>query len=205
MRDEGDPLDLLTKHEIRDLLGKGWLTHDGMWFLHAAAELGVDRANALNRAAIRGMSEIEVRRLVGALEVDLDGLTTSDQVRRLITNGLALLLPDSVSSRIRVSAPDPAIVRLEWDDGECFAYKGMRRAGLLDGYECGVVYRIECWLEALGIRHEVDPAVGRCQMRVGASCVSEIHLVFYSQQHSGATGDGPAHSGHVPPGAGQPC
>ncbi len=178
MADEGDPLGRLTKEAIRDLLGKGWLTHDGMWFIKAAAEVGVDGANELNRAAIHGMSEIEVRRLLEALDVDPAGLTSSGDVCRFLTDGLAVLLPDSVASRIRLSAPDDATVRVGWEDGECFAYKGMRRAGLLDGYECGVVYRIECWLKALGIRHEVDPAVGRCQMRVDSSCRSDIHVVF---------------------------
>jgi len=56
----------------------------------------------------------------------------------------------------------------------------MKRAGLLDGYECGVVYRIECWLEALGIRHQVVPPVGPCQMRADGVCSSEIHLMFDS-------------------------
>jgi hypothetical protein len=88
-----------------------------------------------------------------------------------------VLLPESVSSRIVVSAPDPATIRLEWEASECFAYKGMRRAGLLDGYECGVVYRIQCWMEALGTRHDIDPPVGRCRMTPDAGCVTEIRLV----------------------------
>ena len=33
-----DPLAKVDKEELRDLLGKGWLTHDGMWFVHAAAD-----------------------------------------------------------------------------------------------------------------------------------------------------------------------
>jgi hypothetical protein len=182
MADEGeDRLGRLTKEAIRDLLGKGWLTHDGMWFINAAAELGVDRANELNRAAIHGMAEIEVRRLLEALDVHPAGLATSGDVCRFLTDGLAVLLPDSVATRIRLTAPDEATVRVEWENGECFAYKGMRRAGLLDGYECGVVYRIECWLKALGIRHQVVPAVGRCQMRVDGRCASDIRLVFDSQ------------------------
>ena len=175
--DDGGALRHLTKGQIRDLLGKGWLTHDGMWFVNAAATLGIDQANALNWAAIRSMSEMEVRRLVETLGVDPGGLMTADDVCRLLTDGLALLLPDSVSSRMRVSAPDSATVRLKWDDRECFAYKGMKRAGMLDGYVCGVIYRIECWLEALNIGHEVDPPTGRCRMRLNGACVTEIHLV----------------------------
>ena len=178
---DGDPLDRLSKQEIRDLLGKGWLTHDGMWFVHTAAELGMDRANVLNRASIRGMSEIEIRRLVAALATDTNALTSSDDLCLLLTEGLAVLLPESVSSLITVSAPDSSTVCVEWDDGEYFAYKGMRRAGLLDGYECGVVYRIECWLEALDIPHDVDPPTGLCRMAVDGRCVTRIHLARPSQ------------------------
>jgi len=46
----------IKKEEIRDLLGKGWLTHDGMWFYQTAKEFGIDKANELNRAAIKSMS-----------------------------------------------------------------------------------------------------------------------------------------------------
>lgn len=176
MEDPGDPLGRLTREEIRDLVGKGWLTHDGMWFVNAAAELGIERANDLNRAAIRSMAGIEVARLTKALEVDPGGITDSEDLCRLLADGFTLLLPGSVASRIGVSAPDPGTLRMKWDDGECFAYKGMKRAGLLDGYECGVVYRIECWLEALGIRFETDPPPGLCMMRTGGRCATEITL-----------------------------
>ncbi|MBU1227273.1 MAG: hypothetical protein KJ698_08700, partial [Actinobacteria bacterium] len=127
MSTRAGPLDRMAKDQIRDLLAKGWLTHDGMWFVHVAAELGIERANALNRAAIRSMSEIEVGRLLDALGVDAAALTTSDQVCSLLADGLAVVLPDSISSRISLSAPDPTAIRIEWDEGECFAYRGMRR------------------------------------------------------------------------------
>ena len=37
--------DDIRKEEIRDLLGKGWLTHDGAWFAAVAQELGIEQAN----------------------------------------------------------------------------------------------------------------------------------------------------------------
>jgi len=51
-------LDCVKKEEIRDLLGKGWLTHDGMWFFNVCQEFGIERANTLNRAAIKSVSVI---------------------------------------------------------------------------------------------------------------------------------------------------
>jgi len=44
-------LDRIEKKEIRDLLGKGWLTHDGMWFYHAYKELGIEKANPVTQKA----------------------------------------------------------------------------------------------------------------------------------------------------------
>ncbi len=52
-----------TREQVRDLVAKGWLTHDGMWFDEAARSLGIDAANDLNRAAIRAMAPFEVSRL----------------------------------------------------------------------------------------------------------------------------------------------
>ena len=60
-------LDRIEKREIRNLLGKGWLTHGGMWFFHAGRELGTEQANALNRAALKSTAPIEVQRAKQAL------------------------------------------------------------------------------------------------------------------------------------------
>lgn len=166
---ERDPLNRVSKEALRDLLCKGWLTHDGMWFFAAAAELGIEAANDLNRRAIRAMSEIEIRRLLGALGLSVEHLDDPEAIVAVLEDALALLLPDSVASRFRVTAGDDH-VRWEWDDGECFAFKGMRRAGLLDGYECGVIYRIQCWFEHLGIPSDTDPAVGKCLMARDGHC-----------------------------------
>ena len=42
-------LDEIEKTEIRNLLGKGWLTHDGMWFYNICQEFGIEKANELNK------------------------------------------------------------------------------------------------------------------------------------------------------------
>jgi hypothetical protein len=57
-------MDVVGKEEIRDLLGKGWLTHDGMWFYSVYMEYGIAKANKLNKDAIKSMVPFEVQRLL---------------------------------------------------------------------------------------------------------------------------------------------
>ena len=66
----------------------------------------------------------------------------------------------------------------EWESGECFAFKGMKRIGIIDGYQCGVMYRIECWLEALGIKYSIDPRIDKCIMHETGACLGEIKVRF---------------------------
>jgi len=170
--------DHVTDHdpaELRGLLAKGWLTHDGMWFDEAARALGVEAANDLNRAAIRAMVPFEVSRLCRALGVDPATLGSAAAVACFVGAGIRLVTPESVSSHLRVDARDDAL-HWEWDDRECFAYRGMQRYGWLGGYRCGVIYRIECWLEALGVRPRGAPVVEQCAMHSSGRCAGDLGL-----------------------------
>ncbi|MBN2114229.1 MAG: hypothetical protein JW785_08905 [Acidimicrobiia bacterium] len=173
----GDPADGLPPAGVRDLLAKGWLTHDGMWFDEAARAFGVEAANHLNRAAIRAMVPFEVRRLCEVLGVDPADLRDAAAVARFVAAGVRLVTPQSVSAHLRVTAGDRSL-HWEWEPGECFAYQGMRRYGRLDGYRCGVIYRIECWLEALGVRARGTPAVEGCLMHATGRCAGELALAL---------------------------
>jgi hypothetical protein len=54
----------------------------------------------------------------------------------------------------------------------------MKRLGALEGYECGVIYRLECWLEALGLSYEVSPRSVRCRMLEQETCAGEFIIRF---------------------------
>jgi len=171
----GDPLERLERGQVRDLVAKGWLTHDGMWFDEAARALGIAAANDLNRAAIRAMAPFEVARLAEALGVDPSSLRDAAAVARFVAAGVRLVTPESVSGHLRVT-PGEGSLRWEWDSGECFAYKGMTRYGWVDGYRCGVIYRIECWLEGLGVRPRGEPVVEGCLMHATGRCAGGLAL-----------------------------
>jgi len=173
----GSPPEGVSREQLRDLLAKGWLTHDGMWFDQTARAFGLAEANRLNRAAIRAMAPFEVSRLVEALGVAPGELADAGAVARFVAAGVTLVTPASVGGRLRVWGAGRRL-RWEWDRGECFAYKGMQRFGYLAGYECGVIYRIECWLEALGVRPLGEPVVGPCLMRAGGECAGSLELTL---------------------------
>lgn len=169
-------LDRLEKTEIRDLLGKGWLTHDGMWFYHTCREFGVEKANALNRAAIQSLAPIEINRMKRILGVTREPFETFDEILRFMLEGLELTLPDSVSKNFHITPVAENVIRWKWDDMQCFAYKGMKQIGVIDRYHCGVMYRIECWLEALGVEYVMHPLIKGCLMHENGVCEGEIRF-----------------------------
>ena len=172
-------LNRIEKTDLRDLLGKGWLTHDGLWFFHTYRELGFKKANALNRAAIKSLAPIEIERAKRILGMGRKKVNDFDQLMDFLLAALELTLPDSVFRKSRFSSPSREVIRWEWEKGQCFAYKGMKQMGAIDGYRCGVMYRIECWLEALGIRYSMDPRIDGCLMHEKGACEGEIRVFLH--------------------------
>jgi hypothetical protein len=170
--------DKIGKRELRDLLGKGWLTHDGMWFYHTCLESGIEKANKLNKAAIRSLAPVEVKRVKKALGIGEEKIVTFEELNDFMIGALEITLPDSVYRKFRLRASSTNLLHWEWESGECFAYKGMKQAGLIDEYRCGVMFRIECWLEALGIQYSIDPKIDTCMMHETGACSGDISVIF---------------------------
>ena len=168
----------IGKREIRDLLGKGWLTHDGMWFYHTYQEFGIEKANKLNKAAIQSLAPIEIKRVKKALGIGGEKIGTFEELKNFMLEALEMTLPNSVFERFRFRASSKDLLHWEWESGECFAYKGMKQIGIIDGYRCGVMYRIECWLEALGIKYSIDPKIDKCMMHEKGACLGDIRVIL---------------------------
>jgi len=169
-------LDKIEKTEIRDLIGKGWLTHDGMWFYHTCQAFGIEKANILNKAAIKSLAPIEMERAKRVLGIDKESIYNFDELMDFMIAALELTLPDSVFKKIHFSSPSRNLIHWDWENGQCFAYKGMKQIGMIDGYRCGVIYRIECWIEALGVRYLMRTRIEGCLMNEKGICEGEIQV-----------------------------
>ena len=63
----------LSKNELKEILNKNWMTHDAMWFYNCLREFGIEKTNKINKASIRGMAAIEIKRIkkaVGANQIN---------------------------------------------------------------------------------------------------------------------------------------
>jgi hypothetical protein len=168
----------VERDELKDFLGKGWLTHDGMWFYHTYLDSGMEKANRLNREAIRSLAAVEMARARKALRVDEEDLRSFEGLQLFMSDALEMILPKSVFSQAGFTFIPPNLFHWEWKDGECFAYKGMRQLGVLDEYTCGVTFRIECWLENLGIPYTVEPKIEKCIMHETGHCRGDFTIYF---------------------------
>jgi len=54
----------------------------------------------------------------------------------------------------------------------------LQKLGILDNYRCGVMFRIECWLENLGITYEMNPKIDTCIMSANHGCPGSIRVNF---------------------------
>lgn len=161
-------LEQMDKSEIKELLSKGWITHDAMWFLHSLKEVGIEKANRINRAAVRSMSLVEVARLKKALGFNKAEISSFDELVDFLDRAMELVIARFM--RFTVTVPEKNVIHWEMEKNACFAYKGISGMGVIDQYECGVIHRIESWLHGLGLEFEIKPPVTTCLMHSTGAC-----------------------------------
>jgi hypothetical protein len=166
----------LDKKEIIDLLNRCWMTHDAMWFLNCWQQEGIEKANKINKAAIKSLAPIEMRRIKEALGIRKERVETFEEFKDFLVGASEFVIPDFMN--VIMSFPGGNVLRWQFKEGNCFAYKGMKRIGAIDQYECGVIYRLGCWFDNLGIRYTVVPEINRCLMHATGNCSGDFRFDF---------------------------
>lgn len=167
-------LETLEKKELKELLSKGWITHDAMWFAHALETVGIEKANRINLAAVRSMAQIETARLKKALGFAKETVDTFDELVQLINGAMDLVVADFM--RFDFTIPEKNVIRWQMEKGNCFAFKGISRLGAIDTYECGVLLRVKTWFSALQADFTMTPEVTQCIMHTRGDCSGEFRF-----------------------------
>ena len=162
--------DKINKHELKELLVKCWMTHDGSWFYNMVKEYGIDVANKLNKGAIKNLSVLEMQRIRKALGMENTKINTFEQLKKFIDDAFSILKGDFMKFQYTFLDNN----RIHWEMDTCFAFEGMKMIGVKQGYECGVIYRVCCWLDALGINYELEPKIRECVLYSHKKCVGDI-------------------------------
>ncbi len=168
-------LDNVSKKELKEFLSKGWITHDAMWYYNVVKEYGIEAGNRLNLASIQLMSAIEVSRIKKIL-MTKDTLESFDELADFMNDAFNLLIPDFMKATL--SFPEKNVIVFEWEKNGCFAYKGVKNAGFIDRYQCGVMHRVNCWYESLGIKYEMVPKIEGCLMHRHGNCSVKYKFFF---------------------------
>ena len=163
----------IQQKETVDLLNKCWMTHDGMWFFHCLQEFGIEATNKINKSAIKSLSSIEIARVKKTLDY-IEPIENFDAFKTFFDEASELMIPDFMN--VSFTYPEKNKIAWAFNQGKCFAYAGIKMIGAIEKYECGVLYRIKCWLDELGIKHRFIPEIGKCHMHVRGDCSGEIQL-----------------------------
>ena len=148
------------------------------WLFSPSAMVRIRSKLILIGSAIAALAPIEIARAQKILGLGGQKIESFDQLADFMPQALELILPDSVFSKFRFVPSEANVFHWEWASENCFAYKGMKQMGTIDGYSCGVMYRIECWLTALGIDYQIEPRPDGCLMHQTGSCVGDIRVAL---------------------------
>jgi len=164
----------LSKKEIVEFLGKCWMTHDGMWFYNTFMENGIQSANRINKAAIKSLAPVEIHRFKKLIGVD--SIKNYEMFKDFFAKAAEFLIPDFMN--IAFEFPGNNIATWKFTEKKCFAYNGISMLGVIDQYECGPIYRIKCWMDALGVAYKVDPDIDKCVMPSKGECFGKMVFQF---------------------------
>ena len=163
---------MISRAQMKEVLNKNWMTHDGMWFYHCMKECGMEKTNRVNKAAVKSMALIEAKRLLALLQ--MESPSNFDEFRAFIDGAYDVIKADFM--KFDYAFDGNSFLRM--DMKQCFAYEGMKRIGAIQQYECGIFERVEGWFEGLGIRYEVSPRVKGCMMHSEGHCYREYKIAF---------------------------
>ena len=178
----------LQMEEIVELIIKNWMTHDIMWFYNYLKEFGVGKNNKINKTAIRDMSTIKIKRIQKGEGVEC--INSFDEFKRFFD--LAMSIATGTFMKYVNSSPAHNIIQSERKS--CLAYDGVKAMGVEEHYECGIMLRINAWLETMGIPYEIAPEITGCMMHTDGKCYQHHRFSSLRKQCVANESKGPQRS-----------
>ena len=116
----------LEKKELKELLTKCWMTHDGMWFYHCLQECGIEKTNKVNLAAVKSLAAVEIKRLKKA--AGMERLETFGEFLDFFRFTMGTLTGEFM--KYTFESKEMNRVSVTWQ--QCFAYEGIKMLGVIE-------------------------------------------------------------------------
>ena len=158
-------MELISKKELKEILIKGWMTHDAMWLLHCLRKTGIETTNKINKAASAGLGRIEAKRFKKLLGID--EIRTTDDLKNYVQLIFHVVKAEFMNFTYKFISDN----EMQCEMRDCFAHDGIKRIGVIDQYQCGIFERVDGWFKGLGLKFEVTPQINGCLMHQGKKCI----------------------------------
>jgi len=165
-------LNHLSFDSQKDLLIKGWMSHDARWFMAVTERFGIEEANRLNQKVCRELGQVEMKRFMKTLNLPFP--KNIDEHLTMNKEAISLYGPDLIDYEIRILDHQSYEMHIK----RCFAYENVVKAGIKDQYECGILARVQGWIDAQGLEHELIPSLSKCMKVLEKECSYKIALQF---------------------------
>lgn len=162
----------MEKNELKELLIKCWMTHDGMWFFHCLQEFGIEKTNKVNKAAIQSLAKVEIKRIQKVFNIQ--DINNFKELQNIIDKLFQVFKAEFMEFDYSFSEQNLMHFRMH----RCFAYNGIKKMGALDQYLCGIYDRIEGWFRGLRIKYKVEPKINGCLMHSNGECSRNFKFFF---------------------------
>ena len=162
----------LGKKQLKELIVKCWMSHDGLWFYHSLQESGIEKTSRINQAAARSIGAVEAKRIVRAL--DIEKVDTFEKLKEVIDDGFDVVRGGFMDFDFDCSTKNVMHITAN----RCFAYEGIKKMGAIDGYDCGIFARVAGWFDGLEIKYEVSPQIEGCMMHAEGKCSRDFRFFF---------------------------
>ena len=171
-------MDLLMemgKSDVKELFSKNWLTHDAMWYGNCLFELGPEVANRLNKKAVKSMAAIEIKRIMKLMGIPKETrICTFDDLVEIIDTAFQVVRTRFMN--FDFSFPEKNVLQGQFH--ECFAHDGVKRYGMIETYECGILERVKGWLDTIEVDYQMTPDFSGCLMHQKGFCEVDFHFVL---------------------------
>jgi len=165
-------LNRLSMDMQKDLLVRGWMSHDARWFMAVAGRFGIEEADRLNQKVCRELGQVEMKRFMKALSLPLP--KNIDEHMTINKEAISLYGPDLIEYEIKALDRQSYEMHIR----RCFAHENVVKAGIKDQYKCGILARVQGWIDAQGLKHELTPTLGKCMKVQGKECRYTLKFRF---------------------------